>query len=69
MMTGRRVVDEASVVEKLFQRCREVGIRLNASKMSLRQKSVTFLGHVITQGLQPSPAKIEAITRGDAKPY
>ena len=49
-------------LEKLLQRCREVGIRLNASKMSLRQKSVTFLGHVITQdGLQPDPAKIEAI--------
>ena len=30
--------------------------------MGLRQKSVTFLGHVITQdGLQPDPAKIEAI--------
>ena len=49
-------------LEKLLQRCREVGIRLNASKMSLRQKSVTFLGHVITQdGLQPDPAKIETI--------
>ena len=49
-------------LEKLLQRCREVRIRLNASKMSLRQKSVPFLGHVITQdGLQPDPAKIEAI--------
>ena len=49
-------------LKKLLQRCREVGIRLNASKMSLKQKSVTFLGHVITQeGLQPDPAKIEAI--------
>ena len=43
-------------LEKLLQRCREVDIRL-----SLMQKSVTFLGHVITQeGLQPDPAKIEA---------
>ena len=49
-------------LKKLLQRCREVGIRLNASKMSLKQKSVTFLGHVITQeGLQSDPAKIEAI--------
>ena len=49
-------------LEKLLQRCREVGIRLNASKMILRQKSVTFLDHVITHdGLQSDPAKIEAI--------
>ena len=48
-------------LEKLLQ-CREVDIRLNACKMSLRLKSVTFLGHFITQdGLQPDPAKIEAI--------
>ena len=49
-------------LEKLFQRCREVGIRLNANEMSLRKKYVPFLGNVITQeGLQPDPAKIEAI--------
>ena len=49
-------------LEEQLQRCREVDIRLNASNVSLRQKSVTFLGHVITQdGLQPDPAKIEAI--------
>ena len=44
-------------LEKVLQRCREVGILL-----SLRQISVTFLGYVITQeGLQPDPANIEAI--------
>ena len=45
-------------LDKLLQRCHGVGIHLNASNMSLRQKSVTFLGHVITQeGLQSDPAK------------
>ena len=43
-------------LEKLLHTC------LNASKMRLRQKSVTFLGHVINQERrQPHPAKIEAI--------
>ena len=49
-------------LENLLQRCREIGTSLNVSKMSLRQKSVSFPGHAITQGgLQPDPAKIGAI--------
>ena len=49
-------------LEKLFQRCKETGIRLNREKMKIRQSSVTFLGHVISKdGLKPDPEKIKAV--------
>ena len=54
--------DHDRKLEQLLQRCLDVGIRLNADKMKLRQKSVTFLGHLITdQGLKPDPTKVEAV--------
>ena len=47
---------------KLLQRCRDVGIRLNAGKLKLRQHSVTFLGHIVSKdGLKADPTKIEAV--------
>ena len=56
------MIDHDVKLEKLLQRCLDIGIRLNASKMKLRQRSVTFLGHIITKdGLMADPAKIEAI--------
>ena len=39
-----------------------MGIRLNKSKIQLRQKSLTFLGHLVTdKGLKPDPEKVKAI--------
>ena len=56
------MIDHDVKLEKLLQRCLDIGIRLNASKMKLRQRSVTFLGHIITKdGLMADPGKIEAI--------
>ena len=47
---------------KLLQRCRYVDIRLNASKLKLRQHSVTFLGYVVSKdGLPADLTKIEAV--------
>jgi len=56
------ISDHDAKLVKLLQRCREMGIRLNAKKIKLRQTSVPFLGHVITQdGIKPDPAKVEAV--------
>lgn len=61
---GEALADHDRKLEKLLQRCHEVGIRLNPEKMKLRQKSVPFLGHVITsEGLKPDPAKVEAVLK------
>ena len=50
-------------LEALFQRCREVGIRLNQKKLQLNSESLSFLGHVISKdGLKIDPAKVKAIT-------
>ena len=68
MVYGTGTTDAAATkdhdrkLEQLLQRCLDVGIRLNAEKMKLRQKSVTFLGHLITdQGLKLDPTKVEAV--------
>lgn len=46
----------------LLKRCQEIGIRLNKTKLNLRQTSVTFLGHLVTaDGLKPDPIKCQAI--------
>ena len=56
------MIDHDVKLEKLLKRCLDIGTRFNASKMKLRQRSVTFLGHIITKdGLMADPAKIEAI--------
>lgn len=49
-------------LHSLLQRCREKGIKLNKDKLKLKQKKVTFMGHVISaEGLKPDPMKIEAV--------
>ena len=54
--------DHDTKLHALLQQCRDVGIRLNKSKIKLRQKSLTFLGHQITdKGLKPDPEKVKAI--------
>ena len=56
------IADHDTKLQALLQRCRDVGIRLNNSKIKLRQKSLTFLGHLVTdKGLKPDPEKVKAI--------
>ncbi|XP_073954832.1 uncharacterized protein [Choristoneura fumiferana] len=51
-------------LEKVFQRFQESGLRLEQSKCSFFQDSVTYLGHIISKdGLQKSPKKVEAIVK------
>ena len=49
-------------VRQFLERCRERGLKLNASKMKLKQESVAFMGHLLTRdGLKPDPEKVKAI--------
>ena len=44
------------------QRTREVNLKLNKSKINLRQTEVSFMGHVVTsQGVRPDPGKVKAV--------
>ena len=61
------VRDHDSKLIKLFERCREKGIKLNKDKVVLRQKEVTFLGHKISdKGLMADPLKVETIVKMEA---
>ena len=51
-----------SDLQKVFQRLREVGVKLNPEKCSLGQLEVGFLGHrVSAAGIATDPAKLEAV--------
>ena len=42
--------------------CKNRGLKLNTEKIRLRQKGVSFIGHVVTDtGLRVAPAKVKAI--------
>ena len=56
------IEDHDSNLTKLLQRARETNLKLNKSKIKLRQPEVKFKGHVITnQGLKPDPDKLKAV--------
>ena len=49
-------------VIQLLKRARQVNLKLNKSKVKLRQAEVKFMGHVISKdGLKPDPDKVTAI--------
>ena len=51
-------------MQKLLERCKSHGIRLNRDKFRFNVKEIQFLGHVVTSdGLKPDPSKIEAVLK------
>ncbi len=49
---------------ELFEHMGEVGIKLNLSKCSIRQREVKFLGHIVSEeGFRPDPGNIETIVK------
>ena len=48
---------------QVLNRCREVGLKLNAAKCIFKAKQVVFYGHLVhTNGLSPDSRKVQAIT-------
>ena len=46
----------------VLRRLRSAGFKLKSEKCSLMQKSVSFLGHVVSvEGIATDPKKIEAV--------
>lgn len=55
--------DHDEKLKAFLARCREKGIKLNADKLKLKQKEVSYIGHLRTSdGLKIDPAKVRAIT-------
>ena len=47
----------------VFARCSELNIKLNPKKVIIGRKQIEFLGHIVSSdGLRPSPKKIQAIS-------
>ena len=54
--------DHDQNVVRLLERARQVNLKLNKSKVKLRQAEVKFMGHMISKdGLKPDPDKATAI--------
>lgn len=48
--------------EKVMQRMKTAGLKLNLEKCSIRQSQLRFLGHLIDcSGILPDPDEVEAI--------
>jgi len=56
------VADHNRNLQALLKRCRERNIALNRDKLKLRQKEVSFMGHILTShGVKMDPEKGKAI--------
>ena len=54
-------VDHDRNLKSLLHRCRERNIKLNQKKFTFKCDDVQFIGHRLTKGLKPDPAKVKAI--------
>lgn len=60
---GRDIAKHDTNLRKVFDRVREVNLKLNTEKCSFRFNQVGYVGHVFTsQGLKVDPSKTAAIT-------
>ena len=63
LITSRTTEEHLSNLEEVLQRLRKHGLRANKDKYKWFQKSVSYLGHVVSsEGSQKAPDKIKAIT-------
>ena len=64
IITGKTEEEYMQNLQAVLQRIKKYGLRLRKEKRSFLQESVECLGHVISsQGIHPSPKKIEAIQK------
>ena len=59
---GRDQQEHDQRLQAFLARCQKMGIKLNQDKLDVGVKSLTFMGHQISEnGLQPDPQKVSAI--------
>lgn len=62
IVPGSTFKEELTRLEHVFQRMRDANLKLKPSKCILFQRSVKFLGHVVSkEGIQTDPEKIESV--------
>ncbi|XP_063545414.1 uncharacterized protein K02A2.6-like [Cydia strobilella] len=66
-VTGRDRDEHMANLTALFERLRDVGLRIKLEKCSFMQDSIVYVGFIIDkQGLHPDPDKIKAIVEAPA---
>ena len=59
---GRTFVEAVKKLQKVFDRLRKAGLKLKPKKCDLFAKSVSFLGHTISnEGIGTDPDKVKAV--------
>ena len=64
LVSGTTQEEHDERLKLVLQRCRELNFKLNLDKCLFGKTELPYLGHILTtEGIQPDPAKIEAIQR------
>ena len=62
LVWGKNVEEHDLTLEKVLQRAEETDLSFNEEKCKFHKQEVTYVGHVFaTDGLRPSPDKVQAI--------
>ena len=62
LITSETFEKHLEQLKLVFQRCSEIGIKLNESKCKFLCDRITYIGHVITpNGVEPNPERVRAI--------
>ena len=62
LVMGETPEDHLQNLQLVLQRLREAGLKLRPSKCHFLQRSVEYLGHVVSErGISPDPRKVEAV--------
>ena len=62
LVKGKSVQDLADNCEKVFAQLKKANLRFNPKKVRMGFRSLTYLGHVISEkGISPDPAKVQGI--------
>ena len=57
------IVDHLKWLDRVFQKLREHGLKIEAEKCQFFQSRVKYLGHVVSaEGMATDPAKTEAVS-------
>ena len=63
LITGHTEAKHLANLEAVLQKLQEYGLRLKLRKCKFFQKSVEYLGQVVSKEEQPSSKKVEAILK------
>ena len=67
LVTGRTLEEHDRNLATVLTRLRDAGLRLKKEKCAVRQKSCTYLGHVIdAEGIHPTEDKVRAVLNAPA---